>query len=86
MTDARAAHSHHLCIAPQELRVFWRAMQEIDPLLPRLFTLHAFDVPRSVPGRPGSFKDTHCVAIIDGEIQTASRIQNALKLQKPSFD
>jgi hypothetical protein len=86
MTDARAAHSDHLCIAPQELSVFWVAVQEIDPVLPALFTLHAFDVPRSVSGRPGSFKDTDCVAIIDGEIQTASRVKNALKLQKPSFD
>ena len=86
MTDARAAHRDHLHVALQELRVFRGAVQEFDPALPALLTLDPFDIPRSVRECPRPFKDTDRMAIIDHEIQTAARLQDALELQKPGFD
>jgi hypothetical protein len=85
VTNAGAAYTHHLRVAPQELRVFWRAVQKLEPVLPRLLTLHALYVPGPVLGRSSPFKDTDGMAIVYCEIETSARLQNALELQKPSF-
>ena len=85
VTDARAAHTDHLRIAIQELRVFrGRCKSLIQSCQPCSCT--RFDVRRSIRGRSGPFKDTCRMAIVDCEIQTAARLQDAVEFQKPRFD